>query len=1185
MPEWPAEWAACGGWSMAGWTHEPRRMNRGAPSAAVTQGVRTPAGLALRLARQWWPQVAALSLACGVVTATIVGALGVGDGVQRGLEQLARERLGGIRAAVLADDLFTDRLASNVAAGLRDQAGVTAVPAIVLEVTVEAGTGGPPTRATLLACDDIASLGFAAARPDQPPQSDKGSGVSINQPLAVALAVGAGDPIVLRIPRRSKVPADSPLGRRDAGSDGRRLQVARVLPDAGLGRFALRPVQATAPLVVTSLATARGILRSDAMANAVFICGAASPELTTVATHLQPTLADYGLSLEAEPPGGRSLRLTSRRLILAPEVDQAVAPVLAPVGGKRSLAFLAVSLSPHADGDALPTAAVPYSTVLGIDTSSLPVGDLVNAAGAPLPCPGADEIIVNQWLADDLAAQGRPIAVGDMLDVQCFLPETLHGRVEETTATFRICGIAAMRGAAVARELVPDVAGITDEDSIADWDPPFPFEPARVRTTPPHDEDDRYWKDYRATPKAFVSLAAAERLAGSRFGLSTAWHVPTGPNVDVGGLRQQLAAALRPESLGIRLVPLRAEALAAARGSTPFGGLFLALSSFVIAAGLVLVWLLFRLLVTARRHDIGLLAAVGWPPGRLTLLLVRVGAVAAVIGLGLGLVLGPAWAAALRSTLARAWTTDVASGAAAVFAPGSGSAQPAAVGAAAAFVVSLAALAAAAWRTARLAPLAVLRGGDSDASTTAGRADGRHGVTLGLAITAVVASLAIAGTGVRAEGAAATGAFFGSGVAALTGMLAAVRLWLVHARRHRPVRTLMQFARRGLAHRPGRALAVATIVGIAQFLIVAVSAFALRPPVDPSDRHSPTGGWTAITTFGEPTAVNPSAPEMRERLGLGSEAADALAACDIALLRSSGGDDASCTNLYAAARPTVIGVGPGFVTRGGFRFLAQSGASDAATTANPWLLLDRDPDAGPIPVVLDQATAQWALRVGGIGSRFNVTGDEGAAIPCEVVGLIDGGILQGFVIVSERSFARMFPARSGYGLALIDDTRVAAARRADVGPALATAWADAVVTTVSAGERLRQLQAVQNTFLAGFQALAALGLLLGTVGVAAVQTQGLLERLDTLAVLKAVGFVPAMLRRLLVGETLLTVGLGLAAGSLAGCLAITPLLLSGTGRVPLGWMAVAGGLTLATAGCAALVTAASQAIPDRPREN
>ena len=61
----------------------------------------------------------------------------------------------------------------------------------------------------------------------------------------------------------------------------------------------------------------------------------------------------------------------------------------------------------------------------------------------------------------------------------------------------------------MAREVVPEVEGITDEASIADWDPPFPFDRRRVRATPPQDQDDRYWKDYGAAPKAFVALATA----------------------------------------------------------------------------------------------------------------------------------------------------------------------------------------------------------------------------------------------------------------------------------------------------------------------------------------------------------------------------------------------------------------------------------------------------------------------------------------------------------------------------------------------------------------------------------------------------------------------------------------------------------------------------------------------------
>jgi RNA polymerase sigma factor (sigma-70 family) len=116
-------------------------------------------------------------------------------------------------------------------------------------------------------------------------------------------------------------------------------------------------------------------------------------------------------------------------------------------------------------------------------------------------------------------------------------------------------------------------------------------------------------------------------------------------------------------------------------------------------------------------------------------------------------------------------------------------------------------------------------------------------------------------------------AFFVSGITALAGMLAGIRLWLIGGSRRQPIRTLAALAHRGLAHRPGRPLAVATIVGVAQFLIVAVSAFALRPPADPGDRRSPTGGWTSLVTFGEPTTLDPLAPAARERLGLSPQEA------------------------------------------------------------------------------------------------------------------------------------------------------------------------------------------------------------------------------------------------------------------------------------------------------------------------
>jgi hypothetical protein len=568
-----------------------------------------------------------------------------------------------------------------------------------------------------------------------------------------------------------------------------------VLPPEGIGQFSLRPTQATAPLVVTSLETARRILRLDDAANVVFAVG--MPEGAEASgwlrDRLAPTLADYGLTLEtatAEPP---SLRLTSRRLILPAAVDRAATEVLAPVGGRPTLAFLANAIAPVAGANGADEAAasVPYSTILGIDATNLPVGDLVDDRGELLAVPADGDVIIDRWLADDLAAQGRPVAIGDRLRVALFEPETIHGRVEETTAELRIAGIAAMTGAAVARAVVPEVEGITDEDSIADWAPPFPFDSARVRTTPPHDEDDRYWKAHGPTPKAFVSLATARRLAAGRFGDTTAWLLPQPADpAAIAAITAKLAATIRPEDAGLRVVPLRAEALAASRGSTPFGSLFLALSSFVVIAGLVLAWLLFSLLVAARSRDIGILAAVGFPPRRLSALLLSVGGIAAAVGAAIGTLLGPPWAGALLALLGRAWTASVEPGAARAFEAAATPLVPLVIGGVATFLIAIGALAWAARKAGGSPPLALLRG----RGPTAGRTSQRRAATIAVVGLGLAAASAALGRGASAG--AAVGLFFTAGAAALAGLLAIVRIWLTAVPRHQPLRSLAQLAHR-----------------------------------------------------------------------------------------------------------------------------------------------------------------------------------------------------------------------------------------------------------------------------------------------------------------------------------------------------------------------------------------------------
>ena len=59
---------------------------------------------------------------------------------------------------------------------------------------------------------------------------------------------------------------------------------------------------------------------------------------------------------------------------------------------------------------------------------------------------------------------------------------------------------------------------------------------------------------------------------------------------------------------------------------------------------------------------------------------------------------------------------------------------------------------------------------------------------------------------------------------------------------------------------------------------------------------------------------------------------------------------------------------------------------------------------------------------------------------------------------------------------------------------------------MDAREQLAQFLAVQNTYLSTFQSLGALGLLLGTIGLAVVQLRSVLERRGELALMRAGGF-------------------------------------------------------------------------------
>ena len=102
--------------------------------------------------------------------------------------------------------------------------------------------------------------------------------------------------------------------------------------------------------------------------------------------------------------------------------------------------------------------------------------------------------------------------------------------------------------------------------------------------------------------------------------------------------------------------------------------------------------------------------------------------------------------------------------------------------------------------------------------------------------------------------------------------------------------------------------------------------------------------------------------------------------------------------------------------------------------------------------------------------------------------------------------------------------------------------------------------AVQNTYLSTFQSLGALGLLLGTIGLAVVQLRSVLERRGELALMRAIGFRRRRLAAVVMLENAALLIGGLATGIIAALVAILPQLLVGSAGTP--WLSLAATLAV-----------------------
>ena len=905
---------------------------------------------------------------------------------------------------------------------------------------------------------------------NEPGEAPRGRQLLMSAPLRRELGARDGDSILIRVEKPSAIPLESLHGRKE--DVGKSIRLA--LHDAPFREFSLRPQQGDVRAVFVPLARLQRDLNAEGKANTIIGSGPKPAAFT---------LEDFGIKIRTLDKQA-SLVLETDGAVLSDTLAETAAATAKSLGLRTQpvLTYLANGIR---DG----AREIPYSIVTALGTVT-------------------DGIELNQWAARELNA--KP---GDHVTLEYYVWKS-DGRLATESASFPLAKIVPVTDD---RDYTPDYPGITESDSLHDWDPPFPIDLKRVRPI-----DEQYWKQYRTTPKAFLPLGRAQQMWGTRFGRLTSMRIsPPSP-----AFARALHKALDPERMGLTATDVKAQALAAARGATDFGEYFVYFSFFLMVSALLLTGLFFKLGVEQRLREIGALRALGYSMVDIRRLFLREGAVLAVAGAIVGMGAALAYGELIMYGLRTWWVDAVGTRLLVLHA----SFPALAMGAAAGIAAGLGSIA---WTLRGLRPVTPrgLLAGERKLSR------GRKKWIAGTA--ALVLGLAFLGAAL-ARAIEQSAGFFGAGALLLTGALTLESAWL-SSRSFASIGSRAALGLRSASYRPGRSVLCIALIASATFLIVALDAF--RRGSDAAG----AGGYPLMAESVLPLIHDPNTAAGREALNLPT-----IPGVEFVNFRLKPGDDASCLNLYQPRNPRILAAPAAFLRSAHFEF------QDAVEkTANPWLLLEKPLPGGVVPAIADGNSMTYALHLK-LGEDFTLNGTK-----FRIVAALQDSLFQGELLITESNFLRLFPDAEGFRFFLMKGAPDA------VGP-LEAALSDYGFDAQPTEARLAGFHKVENTYLSTFRSLGALGLLLGTVGLAAILLRNVLERRRELALLRAVGYRPGDLAAMVMAENLLLLLAGLGTGTLCALVAIAPTLSVRGGHVPVWSLALLVSVILATGAAASL---------------
>jgi len=1050
--------------------------------------------------RYYWRTNMGVLLGAAISTAILVGALVVGDSVRFSLRQIGLSRIGQIHWAISTTNRY---FRSALADDLETELKIFTVPALQLRgLMVNSENRKRANRIQILGVNKhFWKLAPAPTKLKLNPEE-----IIINTPLADRLGLKIGDEVLIRVNKPDLLPRDAPLSDDTDYSAAMRLRVKNIITDQNFGRFNLKANQIAPLNAFVSLSLLQKKIDLPKKANILLLGDDIDPHQVSTSLKKVWQLADANLELR-KLPRKKCYELRSDRIFLEQAVVQAARQ--AALNPTEIFTYFVNEIRHNQN-------STPYSLISSL---SIPSG-----TKGIIPSQLTDkEIIVNQWLADDL--QVNP---GDTVTIKYFVMETGH-TLSEQSRQFRVHSIIPLNDSTIDRDLMPSFPGLAGAQNCSDWKPGIPVNLKKIR-----DKDEQYWESYGGTPKAFINLAAGREMWSNQFGDLTAIRFPMKHNSH-SALDNSILTHLDPAGMGMFFQPVRERALTAGKQALDFGQLFLGLSFFLIIAAILLTALLFVFGIEQRNEQTGTLLALGIDKKKVRLYLLGEGTVLALAGSLIGTAAGLLYTRLMMAGLATVWLDAVGTSDLTFHATLTTLITGGLIG----FITALSAI----WLTVRkqaVLPIHNLLNAGLGLSLYPSQSTSlRQKKGLWTAGVIILATVLLLFYGNSDTGSQTAGMFFLAGSLLLISALLIIRFLLQYLAAHTansPV-SLVGLSLRNCTRRQGRSLAVAILLACGCFLVVSVAANRRNPLANLRERSSGTGGFALYAESTMPIYRDLNTEDGRAAYGLVNRDMNTVS---ILQLRVHDGDDASCLNLNRPQRPRLLGVpSQKLHSMQAFSFVGNNRPND-------WLALRQDIAPDIVPAIADLSVIKWVLNKSP-GDELEFRDEQGRNFRLRLVSALDNSIFQGSLLIDEKVFQKRFPSEDGYRVFLIDTPEQNTEKVSEI---LSENLTDIAWQATPAPQRLAQFYRVENTYLSIFQLLGGLGLILGSMGLGLVVTRNVLERRGELGMLQALGFDRYLLKRMILYEHSFVWILGLIGGVVSAIIAVLPAFLSPGVMVP-----------------------------------